>query len=38
VKDLATQTGVPIDKVAEMLAKYLPGAIDKATPDGKLPS
>ena len=30
--------GIPVDKVTEMLAKYLPTAVDKATPDGKLPS
>jgi uncharacterized protein YidB (DUF937 family) len=34
VKDLAAKVGVPVDKVADLLAKYLPPAIDKATPDG----
>jgi uncharacterized protein YidB (DUF937 family) len=38
VKDLAAKFGVPMDKVTDMLAKYIPAAVDKATPDGKLPS
>ena len=38
VKELATKMGLPADKVAELLAEHLPQAIDKATPDGKLPS
>jgi len=38
VKDLSAKFGVPVDKVSEMLAQYLPAAIDKATPEGKLPS
>jgi uncharacterized protein YidB (DUF937 family) len=38
VKDLGAKFGIPVDKVTEMLAKYLPTAVDKATPDGKLPS
>ena len=38
VKDLGSKFGIPVDKVAELLAKYLPTAIDKSTPDGKLPS
>ncbi len=38
VKDLGAKFGIPVDKVSEMLAKYLPTAIDKSTPDGKLPS
>jgi uncharacterized protein YidB (DUF937 family) len=37
VKDLAAKFGIPVDKVADLLAKYLPTAVDKATPDGKLP-
>ena len=37
VKELAAKFGVPIDKVSELLAQYLPTAIDKSTPDGKLP-
>jgi uncharacterized protein YidB (DUF937 family) len=38
VKDLATKMGLPADKIAELLAQHLPQAIDKVTPDGKLPS
>jgi uncharacterized protein YidB (DUF937 family) len=38
VKALAAKVGLPVDKVAEMLAQHLPHAIDKVTPDGKLPS
>ncbi|MCI0466936.1 MAG: YidB family protein [Beijerinckiaceae bacterium] len=37
VKELAAATGIPVDKAADLLAKYLPGAVDKATPGGKLP-
>jgi uncharacterized protein YidB (DUF937 family) len=38
VKALAAKMGLPADKIAEMLAQYLPQAIDKVTPEGKLPS
>jgi uncharacterized protein YidB (DUF937 family) len=38
VKELAAKMGLPADKLAEKLAHYLPQAIDKVTPDGKLPS
>ena len=38
LKALANQFGVPVDKVTELLAKYLPTVIDKATPGGKLPA
>src|SRR5580704_19336139 len=38
VKELAAKMGLPADKLADLLAKHLPQAIDKATPDGKLPS
>ena len=38
LKDLANKYGVPVDKVSQLLAKYIPAVIDKATPDGKLPS
>jgi uncharacterized protein YidB (DUF937 family) len=37
VKELAAKFGIPVDKVADLLAQYLPTAIDKATPEGKLP-
>jgi uncharacterized protein YidB (DUF937 family) len=38
VRELAAKLGLPADKLAEMLAQHLPQAIDKVTPDGKLPS
>jgi uncharacterized protein YidB (DUF937 family) len=38
VKNLAAKMGLPADKLAELLAQHLPQAIDKVTPDGKLPS
>ena len=38
LKEIAASTGIPVDKAAEYLAQYLPTAIDKATPDGKLPT
>ena len=38
VKELAAKMGLPADKLAELLAQHLPHAIDRVTPDGKLPS
>jgi uncharacterized protein YidB (DUF937 family) len=38
LKKLAEATGVDFDKARDLLAEYLPIAIDKATPDGKLPA
>lgn len=38
VKKLAEATGVDVNKARELLAEYLPIAIDKATPEGKLPA
>jgi uncharacterized protein YidB (DUF937 family) len=38
VKELAAKFGIPVDKVADLLAKHLPTAIDKATPEGQLPT
>jgi len=35
--ELARNAGIPVDKVKDMLAEYLPIAIDKAAPEGKLP-
>ena len=37
LKELAKNAGVDLDKARELLAEYLPVAIDKATPEGKLP-
>ncbi|HZM08174.1 MAG TPA: YidB family protein [Methylocella sp.] len=38
VKEMATKLGLPVDKLTDLLAQHLPQVIDKATPDGKLPS
>jgi uncharacterized protein YidB (DUF937 family) len=38
VKEMAAKFGIPVDKVADLLAKHLPAAVDKATPDGNLPA
>jgi uncharacterized protein YidB (DUF937 family) len=37
VRQLAARYDIPIDQVAEVLAHQLPVAVDKASPDGKLP-
>jgi uncharacterized protein YidB (DUF937 family) len=37
LKALATKVGLPTDKVAELLARHLPGTVDKLTPDGRIP-
>lgn len=37
LKELAKSAGVDLEKARELLAEYLPVAIDKATPEGKLP-
>jgi uncharacterized protein YidB (DUF937 family) len=37
LKKLAQSTGVDFNKARDLLAEYLPVAIDKATPEGKLP-
>ena len=38
LKQMANQFGIPVDKVTEELAKYIPSVVDKATPEGKLPT
>ncbi|MBA3462443.1 MAG: DUF937 domain-containing protein [Deltaproteobacteria bacterium] len=38
VKSIAAKVGIPTDKVAGALAKLLPQAVDKMTPDGKPPA
>lgn len=38
LKKLAEASGVDLNKARDLLAEYLPVAIDKATPDGKLPA
>jgi uncharacterized protein YidB (DUF937 family) len=37
VRQLAAKYNIPIDQVAEVLAHQLPLAVDKASPEGKLP-
>jgi uncharacterized protein YidB (DUF937 family) len=38
LKKLAESTGIDFNKARDLLAEYLPIAIDKATPEGKLPA
>ena len=38
VKSIAAKVGIPTDKVASAIAHLLPQAVDKMTPDGKLPA
>jgi uncharacterized protein YidB (DUF937 family) len=35
---MAAKFGILVDKIADLLAAHLPTAIDKATPEGKLPT
>jgi uncharacterized protein YidB (DUF937 family) len=37
VRQIAAKYNIPIDQVTEVLAHQLPIAVDKASPDGKLP-
>ena len=37
VRQLAAKYNIPIDQVSEVLAHQLPIAVDRASPDGKLP-
>ncbi len=37
LSELARKAGLPVDKVRDTLAEYLPMVIDKATPEGRLP-
>ncbi|MCX5513029.1 hypothetical protein C3941_01885 [Kaistia algarum] len=36
LQKLATQFGIPLDQISGMLAQYLPDAVDKLSPNGKL--
>lgn len=38
LSDLAQRTGLPEDEILSRLSKTLPDAVDKYTPDGKLPA
>ena len=35
---MSQQTGMPVDQIADHVAQVLPQLIDKATPDGQMPS
>jgi uncharacterized protein YidB (DUF937 family) len=37
VRQLAAKYNIPVDQIAEVLAHQVPIAVDKASPDGKLP-
>jgi uncharacterized protein YidB (DUF937 family) len=37
LKEIAKNAGIDLEKAKAILAQYLPEAIDKATPEGKLP-
>jgi len=37
VKQLAARFNIPVDQRAKVLAQQLPTAVDRASPDGKLP-
>ena len=37
VQNLAAKAGISTDEVSSMLSQYLPGLIDKLTPDGTIP-
>jgi uncharacterized protein YidB (DUF937 family) len=38
VKQLAVRFNIPVDQLAKVLAQQLPTAVDRASPDGKLPN
>jgi len=38
VNDLSRQSGAPQDDLLSQLSRYLPGVIDRLTPNGQLPS
>lgn len=38
VKQLAARFNIPVDQLAKVLAQQLPNAVDKASPNGKLPA
>lgn len=37
ISELAAKAGISPEELKKKLAEFLPGAIDKATPEGKLP-
>jgi uncharacterized protein YidB (DUF937 family) len=36
VQNIGQQAGIPAEQILQILARYLPGAIDQASPNGKL--
>jgi uncharacterized protein YidB (DUF937 family) len=38
VQEFARQSGLPVDEILKILAQYLPELVDKASPNGVLPS
>ncbi len=36
VQNIGQQTGIPAERILQILAQYLPAAIDQASPNGKL--
>ena len=38
VKQLAARFNIPVDQLSKVLAQQLPHAVDKASPNGKLPA
>ena len=36
VQDFARHLGLPVDEMLDLMAKYLPEIVDKASPNGKL--
>lgn len=37
IKQLAARFNIPVDQLAKVLAQQLPNAVDRASPEGKLP-
>jgi uncharacterized protein YidB (DUF937 family) len=37
VRQLAARYNIPVDQITQILAHQIPNAVDKASPDGKLP-
>lgn len=37
LSELAAKHGIPADEISSRFAEYLPGVVDKLTPDGKVP-
>ena len=37
VRQLAAKYNIPVDQISQILAHQIPNAVDKASPDGKLP-